>query len=123
MYDDDDFFAITKFLKLGIKIQVKNPMGQNSSFATSFPTPKGGTASFDEKTLYDLERKLRSLIQSDIPVRTKLAPFDYLGTNFRGMIFLQKAVNEFILQETHDLFGMESKKVVRKAEHFFQLLK
>ncbi|MDY7536794.1 hypothetical protein QN372_02150 [Undibacterium sp. RTI2.1] len=123
MYDDNDFFAIAKFLRLGIKITLKNPMGQNSSFSTSFPTPKGSIVSFDEKSLYDLERKLRTLLATDVPVKTKLAPFDYLGTNFRGLIFHLKEVNEFVLQETHDLFGMESKKIVRKSEHFFQLLK
>ncbi|MFZ6846014.1 hypothetical protein [Undibacterium sp. RuTC16W] len=123
MYDDNDFFATAKFLKLGVKITIKNPMGQNSSFSTNFPTPKGTTVSFDEKSLYDLERKLRNLLVSDIPVKTKLTPFDYLGTNFRGVIFHLKDINEYVLQETHDLFGTASKRIVRKSEHFFQLLK
>lgn len=123
MYDDNDFFATTKFLRLGIRITLTNPMGASPSFSTSFPTPKGDTVSFDEKTLYDLERKLRVLLKSDVPVRTKLAPFAYLGTNFRGLLYCNKGSGEFVVQETHDLFGMESKKVIREADHFFQLLK
>lgn len=123
MYDDNDFIAIVKFLKLGIKITVKDPMGQHSSFSTSFPTPKGTTVSFNEKSFYDLEKKLRQLIANDIPVKTKLAPFDFLGTNFRAVIFYIKPTNTFVLQETHDVFGIESKKIVRQSELFFQLLK
>lgn len=122
MYDEDDFFAISKFLKLGVRISVKNPMGQYPSFSTSFPTPKGTTVNLDEKSLYDLERKLRVLLASDVTVKTKLTPFVYLGTNFQGVLFCTKGVNDFILQETRDLLGMESKKIVRSAEHFIQLL-
>lgn len=122
MYDEDDFFAISKFLKLGIKIIFKNPMGQNPSFATSFPTPKGAIVEIDEKSLYDVERKLRKLLSSDVPVKTKLTPFTYLGTNFDGVLFCTKGVNDFIVQETRDHFGMESKKIIRSAEYFIQLL-
>lgn len=122
MYDDNDFFAVAKFLKLGVKITVRNPMGQNPSYQTSFPTPKGTTVSIDEKSLYDVERKLRALLASDVPVKTKLTPFAYLGTNFRGILFCTKGSSEFIVQETHDLFGTESKRVVRTADHFNQLL-
>lgn len=122
MYDDNDFFAVSKFLKLGVKIYVTNPLGNRPSFATTFPTPKGATVSMDERSLYDVERKLRALIASDVPVKTKLTPFSYLGTNFRAMLYFQKGIDEFVVQETHDLFGNESKKIVRKAEHFIQLL-
>lgn len=122
MYDEDDFFAISKFLKLGVRINVKNPMGQYPSFSTSFPTPKGSTVNLDEKSLYDVERKLRTLLASDVTVKTKLTPFVYLGTNFQGVLYCTKGVNDFILQETRDLLGMESKKIVRSAEHFIQLL-
>lgn len=122
MYDEDDFFAISKFLKLGVRISIKNPMGQYPSFATSFPTPKGTTVNIDEKSLYDVERKLRTLLASDVTVKTKLTPFVYLGTNFQGVLYCTKGVNDFILQETRDLLGMESKKIVRSAEHFIQLL-
>lgn len=122
MYDDNDFFAVAKFLKLGVKITVRNPMGQIPSYQTSFPTPKGTTVSIDEKSLYDVERKLRALLNSDVPVKTKLTPFAYLGTNFRGILFCTKGSSEFIVQETHDLFGTESKRVVRTADHFNQLL-
>lgn len=122
MYDEDDFFAISKFLKLGVRINIKNPMGQNPSFSTSFPTPKGSTVSLNEKSLYDVERKLRALLGSDVTVKTKLTPFVYLGTNFQGVLYCTKGVNDFILQETRDLLGMESKKIVRSAEFFIQLL-
>ena len=122
MYDEDDFFAISKFLKLGVKINFKKPMGQNPSFTTSFPTPKGTLVEIDEKSLYDVERKLRKLLSSDVPVKTKLTPFTYLGTNFDGVLFCTKGVNDFIVQETRDHFGMESKKVVRSAEYFIHLL-
>lgn len=122
MYDEDDFFAISKFLKLGVKITFKNPMGQNPTFSTSFPTPKGAIVEIDEKSLYDVERKLRKLLSSDVPVKTKLTPFTYLGTNFDGVLFCSKGVNDFIVQETRDHFGMESKKVIRSAEYFIQLL-
>ncbi|MBI3283820.1 MAG: hypothetical protein HYZ65_03065 [Burkholderiales bacterium] len=122
MYDENDFFAVTKFLKLGVKISFKNPMGQTPSFQTSFPTPKGTTVSLDEKSLYEIERKLRALIASEVPVKTKLTPFAYLGTNFRGLLYCTKGSNEFVVQETHDLFGTASKRIVRSAEHFNQLL-
>jgi len=49
MYDENDFTAVSKFLKLGIKITVKNPMGQHPSFETSFPTPKGAMVNLNEK--------------------------------------------------------------------------
>jgi len=122
MYDENDFFAISKFLKLGVKISFRNPMGQNPIFHTSFPNPKGGMVTIDEKNLYDVERKLRSLIGSDVPVKTKLSPFVYLGTNFRGLLYCTKGSNEYVVQETHDLFGTESKRVVRQADSFIQLL-
>jgi hypothetical protein len=122
MYDEDDFFAISKFLKLGVRISFKNPMGQNPSFSTSFPTPKGAMVEIAEKSLYDVERKLRKLLSNDVPVKTKLTPFTYLGTNFDGVLFCTKGVNDFIVQETRDHFGVASKKIVRSAEHFFQLL-
>lgn len=122
MYDEDDFFAISKFLKLGVKIAFKNPMGQNPTFSTTFPTPKGTTVTIEEKSLYDVERKLRKLLANDVPVKTKLTPFTYLGTNFQGVLLCTKGVNDFIVQETRDHFGMESKKVVRSAEYFIQLL-
>lgn len=122
MYDEDDFFAISKFLKLGVRITLKNPMGQNPTFSTSFPTPKGATVEINEKSLYEVERKLRKLLANDVPVKTKLTPFTYLGTNFQGVLYCTKGVNDFIVQETRDHFGMESKKVVRSAEHFIQLL-
>lgn len=97
-------------------------MGQNPSFQSTFPNPKGAIVTLDEKSLYDVERKLRALIGSDVPVKTKLAPFTYLGTNFRGLLYCTKGSNEYIVQETHDLFGTESKRLVRTAEHFIQLL-
>ncbi|QJQ07398.1 hypothetical protein EJG51_018060 [Undibacterium piscinae] len=122
MYDEDDFFAVSKFLRLGVKISVKNPMGQNPSFSTSFPTPKGTTVNIDANSLYEVERKMRTLLASDVPVKTKLVPFTYLGTNFQGVLFCTKGMNEFVVQETRDLFGMESKRIVRKADHFIQLL-
>ena len=122
MYDEDDFFALSKFLKLGVKITFKNPMGQNPSFSTSFPTPKGDTVTITESSLYDVERKMRTLLSSDVPVKTKLIPFTYLGTNFQGLLFCTKGMNEFTVQETRDLFGMESKKIIRKADHLIQLL-
>lgn len=122
MYDENDFTALSKFLKLGVKITFRNPMGQNPSYQTTFPTPKGATVSLDEKSLYDIERKLRALIGNDTPVRTKLTPLAYLGTNFRGLLYCTKGSNEFIVQETHDIFGTETKRTVRTAEHFIQLL-
>lgn len=122
MYDENDFFAVAKFLKLGVKIAIKNPMGQNPSFQASFPTPKGAQVNIDENNLYDVERKLRALLNSDIPVKTKLTPFAYLGTNFRGILLCTKGSNEFIVLETHNLFGTESKRIVRSADHFNQLL-
>ena len=122
MYDENDFFAVAKFLKLGVKITVKNPMGQNPVFETSFPTPKGETVHLNESSLYDIERKLRVLLKSDVTVKTKLAPFVYLGTNFRGLLFCTKGSNEYIVQETHDLFGTASKRIVRQADEFNQLL-
>ncbi|MBC3884566.1 hypothetical protein [Undibacterium griseum] len=122
MYDDNDFFAVAKFLKLGIKIAFKNPMGQQPLFETTFPTPKGGMVSLKEGSLYEIEKKLRALINSDVPVKTKLTPFAYLGTNFRGLLYCTKGSNEYIVQETHDLFGTESKRIVRQADHFNQLL-
>lgn len=122
MYDDSDFFAISKFLKLGIKIQFSNPMGQQPSFEARFPNPKGGMVELNEKNLYDIERKLRLLLNNGTPVKTKLTPFAYLGTNFRGVLFCTRGSNEFVVQETHDLFGGESKRVVRQADHFNQLL-
>ncbi|MBC3863256.1 hypothetical protein H8K32_14205 [Undibacterium jejuense] len=122
MYDENDFTAVSKFLKLGVKINVKNPMGQNPSFETSFPTPKGAMVNLNEKSLYDVERKLRALIGNDTPVKTKLSPFVYLGTNFRGILYCTKGSNEFIIQETHDVFGSESKRIVRQADEFIQLL-
>ena len=122
MYDENDFFAIAKFLKLGIKITIKNPMGQTPAFETSFPNPKGGMVTIHEKNLYDVERKLRLLINSDVPVKTKLTPFAYLGTNFRGLLYCTKGSNEYIVQETHDIFGTQTKRIVRQAESFNQLL-
>ncbi|MBX9900924.1 MAG: hypothetical protein K2Y28_09095 [Burkholderiaceae bacterium] len=122
MYDETDFFAITKFLKLGVRINFKNPMGQNPIYATNFPNPKGGMVSIEEKSLYDMERKMRALLANEVPVKTKLTPFAYLGTNFTGVIYCTKGVNDFIVQETKDLFGMDSKKIVRSAELFIQLL-
>lgn len=122
MYVEEDFVAISKFLKLGVKIFFKNPMGQTPIFSTSFPNPKGGTVNIEEKNLYDVERKLRSLLANDDPVKTKLTPFAYLGTNFQGVLYCTKGMNDFIVQETRDIFGMESKKIVRSAEHFIQLL-
>lgn len=122
MYDENDFTAVSKFLKLGIKITFRNPMGQNPTFQSTFPTPKGTTVTLDEKSLYDVERKLRALIGSDVPVKTKLTPLAYLGTNFRGLLYCTKGSNEYIVQETHDVFGTESKRIVRTAEHFIQLL-
>ncbi|CAN5694036.1 hypothetical protein BH11PSE12_BH11PSE12_20240 [soil metagenome] len=122
MYDEDDFFALSKFLKLGVRITMKNPMGQHPSYTTNFPTPKGSTVTIEESSLYDVEKKMRALLASDVPVKTKLLPFTYLGTNFQGVLYCTKGMNEFIVQETRDLFGMESKKIVRKADYFIQLL-
>ncbi len=122
MFTEEDFFAISKFLKLGVKIAMKNPMGQRPIFSTSFPNPKGGLVKIEVASLYDVEKKLRALLASDIPVKTKLTPFTYLGTNFEGQLLCTKGTNEFQVQETRDLFGMESKKIVRSAEHFIQLL-
>lgn len=122
MYVEEDFVATSKFLKLGVKIYFKNPMGQSPSFSASFPNPKGGMVNIEEKTLYDVERKLRALLANDEPVKTKLTPFAYLGTNFQGVLYCTKGMNDFIVQETRDIFGMESKKIVRSAELFIQLL-
>ncbi|MFA9274412.1 MAG: hypothetical protein ACEQSE_05995 [Candidatus Aquirickettsiella gammari] len=122
MFTEDDFFAITKFLKLGVRITLKNPMGQRPVFATSFPNPKGGTVAIEVSSLYDVEKKLRTLLASDIPVKTKLTPFTYLGTNFQGVLYCTKGTNDFVVQETRNIFGMESKAIIRSAEHFIQLL-
>ncbi|MBC3936603.1 hypothetical protein [Undibacterium rugosum] len=122
MYDKNDFTAVSKFLKLGVKITFKNPMGQNPSFDTSFPNPKGGMVTIQEKSLYDVERKLRALIGDDTPVKTKLAPFTYLGTNFRGLLYCTRGSNDFIVQETHNAFGVETKRTVRQADEFVLLL-
>ena len=122
MYDENDFTAVSKFLKLGIKITIKNPMGQKPAFTSSFPTPKGAMVNLNETNTYDVERKLRALLGNDTPVKTKVTPFVYLGTNFRGIIYCTKGSNEFILQETHNVLGMESKRIVRQAEFFNQLL-
>jgi hypothetical protein len=122
MFTEEDFFAISKFLKLGVKIVMKNPMGQRPLFSAAFPNPKGGMVKIEVASLYDVERKLRALLASDVPVKTKLTPFTYLGTNFEGQLLCTKGTNEFQVQETRDLFGMESKKIVRSAEHFIQLL-
>ena len=122
MFTEDDFFAISKFLTLGVRVSVKNPMGQNPVFTANFPNPKGGMVKIEVSSLYDVEKKLRALIASDIPVKTKLTPFTYLGTNFEGVLYCTKGTNDYVLQETRDLFGMESKKVVRSAEYFIQLL-
>lgn len=123
MFDEDDFVAVSKFLKLGITITLKNPMGQNPSFSTQFPKPKGGTVTIEENNLYDVERALRVLLSNDTPVRTKISPFMYLGTNFRGILFCTKGSNEFVIQETHNTFGIASNKTVRKADNFIQLLR
>lgn len=123
MFTEEDFFAISKFLKLGVKIVMKNPMGQRPIFSAAFPNPnKGGMVKIEVASLYDVERKLRALLANDVPVKTKLTPFTYLGTNFEGQLLCTKGTNEFQVQETRDLFGMESKKIVRSAEHFIQLL-
>lgn len=122
MFTEEDFPAISKFLKLGVRITIINPVGQHPVFATSFPNPKGGMVDIKVTTIYDVERKLRTLLANDTPVRTKLTPFTYLGTNFEGLIYCTKGTNEFVLQETRDMFGVESKKIVRSAEHFIQLL-
>ncbi|MFZ6692550.1 hypothetical protein [Undibacterium sp. SXout20W] len=122
MYDENDFTAVSKFLKLGIKIAIRNPMGQNPVFESNFPNPKGAMVKLSEKSLYDVERKLRALIGNDTPVKTKLTPFVYLGTNFRGIIYCTKGSFDYVLQETHDLFGTESKRIVRQADTFNQLL-
>lgn len=122
MFDEDDFVAVSKFLKLGVIIKMKNPMGQSPSFSTQFPKPKGGMVTIDENNLYDIERALRALLSNDTPVRTKITPFIYLGTNFRGILFCSKGLNEFTVQETHNTFGIESNRIVRKAENFIQLL-
>ena len=122
MFTEDDFFAISKFLQLGVKIAMKNPMGQHPIFSTSFPNPKGGIVKIEASSLYDGERKLRNLLASDVPVKTKLTPFTYLGTNFEGVLYCVKGTNDFVVQETRNLFGMESKAVIRSAEHFIQLL-
>jgi hypothetical protein len=122
MYTEEDFFAISKFLKLGVRITLKNPMGQHPIFSTSFPTPKGGVVKIEEASLYGVERKMRTLLADETPVKTKLTPFTYLGTNFEGVLYCTKGMNEFVVQETRDIFGMESKKIVRTADHFIQLL-
>jgi hypothetical protein len=122
MYLEEDFIAITKFLKLGIRIHFKNPMGQNPIFQTSFPNPKGGTITLEEKSLFAIERKLRSLIGNEDPVKTKLAPFVYLGTNFNGVIFCRKGTFEFVVQETKNVFGMESNAIIRTGESLLDLL-
>ncbi|MBC3872718.1 hypothetical protein [Undibacterium flavidum] len=122
MFTEDDFFAISKFLKLGVRITVKNPMGQNPVFSTNFPNPKGGTVTIEVSSLYDVEKKLRALLASDIPVKTKLTPLTYLGTNFQGVLYCTKGTNDFVVQETRNIFGMESKAIIRSAEHFIQLL-
>ncbi len=122
MFTEDDFSAISKFLKLGVRIVVKNPMGQHPSFSTTFPNPKGGIVKIEAASLYDVEKKLRTLLASDIPVKTKLTPFTYLGTNFEGVLYCTKGTNEFVVQETRNLFGMESKAIIRSAEYFIQLL-
>jgi hypothetical protein len=122
MYIEDDFIAITKFLKLGIRIHFKNPMGQNPIFKTRFPTPKGDLVEIEEKSLFAVERKLRSLIGNLDPVKTKLAPFVYLGTNFDGVIFCRKGTFEFVVQESKNLFGMESNVIIRTGDSLLDLL-
>jgi hypothetical protein len=122
MYIEDDFTALTKFLKLGIRVHFKNPMGQNPIFHTNFPNPKGGMVSLEEKSLFAIERKLRALIGNEDPVKTKLAPFVYLGTNFDGMIFCRKGTFEFVVQETKNLFGMESNAIIRTGDSLLDLL-
>jgi hypothetical protein len=122
MFTEDDFFAISKFLKLGVKISLKNPMGQRPVFATNFPNPKGGQVQIETTNIYDIERKLRVLLASDIPVKTKLTPFNYLGTNFEGVLYCTKGTNDYVVQETRNLFGSPSNAVIRSAEHFIQLL-
>lgn len=122
MFTEDDFFAISKFLKLGVKIFIKNPVGQYPVFSANFPNPKGGVVDIRTNSLYEVERKLRTLFANDTPVKTKLTPFTYLGTNFEGVLYCTKGTNDFVVQETRDMFGMESKKIVRSAEHFIQLL-
>jgi hypothetical protein len=122
MFTEDDFFAISKFLKLGVKISLKNPMGQRPVFATSFPNPKGGLVQIETTSLYDIERKLRVLLASDIPVKTKLTPFNYLGTNFEGVLYCTKGTNDYVVQETKNLFGSPSNVIIRSAEYFIQLL-
>lgn len=122
MFTEDDFFAISKFLKLGVKIFIKNPVGQFPAFTANFPTPKGGVVDIRVSSLYDVERKMRALLANDTPVKTKLTPFTYLGTNFEGVLYCTKGTNDYVVQETRDMFGMESKKIVRSAEHFIQLL-
>jgi hypothetical protein len=122
MFTEDDFFAVSKFLKLGVRIQLKNPMGQHPVFSTTFPNPKGGIVKIEAPSLYEVEKKLRALLANDIPVKTKLTPFTYLGTNFEGVLYCTKGTNDFVVQETRDLFGMESKAIVRSAEFFIQLL-
>ena len=122
MYDENDFTAISKFLKLGVKITFRDPMGNNPVFETSFPNPRGGVVQIREKSLYDVERKLRALLNNDTPVKTKLAPFAYLGANFRGLLYCTRGSNEFIVEETHNVFGSESKRIVRQADDFNQLL-
>jgi hypothetical protein len=122
MFTEDDFFAISKFLKLGVKISFKNPMGQRPIFTTSFPNPKGGLVQIEATTIYDIERKLRVLLASDIPVKTKLTPFNYLGTNFEGVLYCTKGTNDYVVQETRNLFGSPSNAIIRSAEHFIQLL-
>ena len=123
MFDEDDFVAVSKFLKLGIVIKVKNPMGQNPQFSTQFPKPKGGMVTIEEDNIYDVERKLRALLSNDTPVHTKITPFMYLGTNFRGVLFCPKGFTQFVLQETHNEFGIASNKIIQKGETFIQLLR
>ncbi|MFZ6798304.1 hypothetical protein [Undibacterium sp. Di24W] len=122
MFTEDDFVAVSKFLKLGVKISLKNPMGQYPVFATSFPNPKGGMVKIETNNLYDVERKLRVLLASDVPVKTKLTPFTYLGTNFEGVLYCTKGTNDYVVQETKNLFGSPSNAIIRSAEHFIQLL-
>jgi hypothetical protein len=122
MFTEDDFFAVSKFLKLGVRISMKNPMGQNPVFATTFPNPKGGIVKIETNNLYEVERKLRALLASDIPVKTKLTPFTYLGTNFEGVLYCTKGTNDYVVQETKNLFGSQSNAVIRTAEYFIQLL-
>jgi hypothetical protein len=122
MFDESDFSATAKFLKLGIKLYVTNPAGMRPTYASTFPTPKGATVTLDERSLYDVERKLRALTGNKEPLKTGLTPLAFLGTNYRAVVYFQKGVDEFVLMETHDLFGVETNKQIRKTESFAQLL-